>query len=156
MSLTEFPVTQSLQQCLWLFYAVILGFFYCILYELFKSFRWVIPHKASVVFFEDVLFFVICAIVFFCFSIIIDDGQVRIYCLLGTLLGSIICRSVLGRFFDGIFIKLMVFFKKIFLFVFRLIKRCVVFFKTLHRKDKINSKKKDKNTKKALKSETNV
>ena len=64
MSLTEFPVEKSLDQCKWLFYAVILGFFLCAIYEIFRAFRSEIRHKNFAVFLEDVFFFVICAFVF--------------------------------------------------------------------------------------------
>ena len=156
MSLTEFPVEKSLDQCKWLFYAVILGFFLCAIYEIFRAFRSEIRHKKFAVFLEDVFFFVICAFVFFCFSIISEDGKIRIYCLVGCFAGSVICRMTAGKYIKKFFSLIIGLFTRIYRFAAEKISVLIKKGRAWSAKQKINLKKKDKKVKKALKKEVKV
>lgn len=117
MSLTEFPIVKNLDQTVWLALAAVMGAIFCLVYEIFKAFRAEIPHKNIAVFFEDVLFFVICAFGYFCFALVSDDGMIKLYSLLATLFGSVVTRLLLGRIFQ-----------KIFRPIFRVIRRVILFF----------------------------
>ena len=97
MSLTEFPQVESLAQFSTFVIAFVLGAFFCLLYDLFRSVRASFPHKNLVIFFEDIFFWAICSILYFCFALVRCEGQIRIYCIIGCALGAILCRVTLSR-----------------------------------------------------------
>jgi len=70
--------------------AILLGFVYGILYDVFRITRIAVPTTRWLVFAQDVLFFFICALSTFFFLMRTMDGQVRFFVLLGAILGMII------------------------------------------------------------------
>ena len=55
--------------------------------------------SAFFVFIQDVLFWIISAFVFFSFSVVFSNGQIRGYLLFGTLLGLVAFRLSFSRLF---------------------------------------------------------
>ena len=72
------------------FYALGFGFLLGILYDVFRTVRLIISDSRSFVIAMDVLYFLICSFLIFCFNLVVDNGKVRIYVTFGEILGWLI------------------------------------------------------------------
>ena len=68
-------------------YAVILGIFFAIIYDILRAFRIIKNHTSFLVFIEDAVYFLIISPITFIFFLSITAGEVRGYILIGILLG---------------------------------------------------------------------
>lgn len=68
-------------------YACIMGVFYGIVYDAFRVIRASLPHNNVIVFFEDLIYMLFCALCYFVFIMELARGQLRLYILVGNLLG---------------------------------------------------------------------
>ncbi len=68
----------------------------CLFYDLFRIIRLARNTSTVGVFFQDVLYFAVCAFFTFCFLIVRCNGEIRGYVLLGELLGFLACRCSLS------------------------------------------------------------
>lgn len=75
-----------------LLYSAGFGIIICLVYDILRSLRCVLSFKNSVVFFQDVFFFVLLAISVFCFLLATTNGQLRGYIIFGIAVGFLICR----------------------------------------------------------------
>ncbi|MBQ8762599.1 MAG: spore cortex biosynthesis protein YabQ [Clostridia bacterium] len=66
------------------------GFLLGILYDVFRTLRLIISKSAVFTVFMDILYFVLCAILIFSFNLVVDSGKIRLYVLLGDLLGWLV------------------------------------------------------------------
>lgn len=99
----------SNEQYLCFIYSMCLGAFLGLIYDFFKIDRNVFKRRKLTVVFQDILFWIISAFMFFSFSIVFSNGQIRAYLLLGSFLGFLIYRMTLSK----ILILIIVPFKKI-------------------------------------------
>lgn len=67
-----------------------LGFLLGIIYDVFRTLRLIISRSAGFTVFMDILYFILCAFLVFFFNLIVDEGKIRLYVLLGDLLGWMI------------------------------------------------------------------
>lgn len=72
------------------FYSLGFGFLLGILYDVFRTLRMIISRSKGFTFFMDLLYFAVCAVLTFCFIMVVDSGKVRIYVALGEALGWLI------------------------------------------------------------------
>lgn len=91
----------------------------CLLYDLFRIFRLSRNTSSLGMFVEDVLYFVLCGFLTFCFFIVRCSGEIRGYVLLGELLGFLVCRCTLSAVLLCIAKYVYRFFKKLFGLLFR-------------------------------------
>lgn len=96
-----------------------------ILYDVFRVSRVAFPTAYGVVFAEDVLFFLICAIVTFFFGLSAIDGSLRVFLIIGELLGAVLYYFTLGRLVMGVSKKIIAAIKAVLSFIFRRILRPV-------------------------------
>ncbi len=89
----------SLSQYLCFLYSIIMGGAIGLIYELFCIDRVLFKRSAFFIFVQDVLFWIISAFVFFSFSVIFSNGQIRGYLLFGTFLGLVAFRLSFSRLF---------------------------------------------------------
>ena len=89
---------ENLQQVTTLLLAVAMGIGLCLLFDLFRLFRLAFPAGKMTLFFQDVFYWVICALVVFCFLIIRCAGEPRSFVFVGGIAGWIACRFTLSRF----------------------------------------------------------
>lgn len=75
-----------------------LGVIFCILYDLFRAIRKNTASTIAEVFVEDLLFFLICTPIVFCFLLATTNGMLRAYVFLGIVLGFLLFRITLSRF----------------------------------------------------------
>lgn len=78
------------------FQSIGFGFLLGILYDTFRTLRIIISSKKAFVIFMDTAYFVLCGFLFFCFSLVLDNGEIRAYLLFGNLIGWMIYYFSLG------------------------------------------------------------
>lgn len=69
--------------------SILLGIGFGLLYDLLRVTRLAVPTPSVVVFVEDVLYFLVCAVATFFFLMRTIDGQVRFFLLIGGGLGGL-------------------------------------------------------------------
>ena len=77
--------------------SLLLGAGLMLLYDVFRILRLAFPAPAPVVFLQDLLYCGICAVSTFLFMVSANDGQVRIFILLGEILGMVFCAFTFSR-----------------------------------------------------------
>ena len=78
------------EQTMIFFQSLLLGGAFGLLFDAFRITRVAIPSPGWVVFIEDILFFLICAVSTFFFLMRAIDGQLRFFILFGAVLGMVI------------------------------------------------------------------
>ena len=73
------------------------GFLLGILYDVFRTLRLIISGSDVFTVFMDVLYFMLCAFLVFCFNLVVDSGKIRIYVLFGDMLGWLIYYFTFGE-----------------------------------------------------------
>ena len=77
--------------------SILLGIILCIFYDIFRVKRKIIFSSAIVIFFEDIFYFSVSAVVVFCFLLALTNGVIRAYIILGLVLGFIFCRYTFSK-----------------------------------------------------------
>lgn len=80
------------------FLALFLGFIFGVYYEIFRFLRLAFPHPKSLVFAEDLLFWIPCALVTILFCYAFFDGVIRWFAIAGILCGFLLYLKTLGAF----------------------------------------------------------
>lgn len=141
------------------FVSVGFGFALGIVYDIFFIIRNLVSRFRWVTVLCDCLFTVCASVLSFLLLLIITDGQIRAYVILGELIGFFVYYFSLGVFIVRIcdritrFLKaVFAFFKKIFIFIFRVVsypfRKIFAFFRRIFKKI---YEKMQKNTKKIVK-----
>ena len=86
-------------QYLCFLYSIGIGVALGLIYDFIKIDRIVFKRKNLFVFCGDILFWLISTFVFFSFSVVFSNGQIRGYLLFGSLLGFLIYKLTLSRIF---------------------------------------------------------
>ncbi|NLO99031.1 MAG: hypothetical protein GX386_01915 [Clostridiaceae bacterium] len=73
------------------------GVIIAFLYDMFRLKRRIVRTKAAMVHFEDIVFWVIAAIIFFLSSYVISNGETRAYYYMGSFLGGALYFSILSK-----------------------------------------------------------
>ncbi|MBR3780276.1 MAG: spore cortex biosynthesis protein YabQ [Clostridia bacterium] len=73
------------------------GFILGILYDVFRTVRMIISDSPMFTFSMDVMYFLVCAFLFFSFNLVVDSGKIRLYVILGEALGWLIYYFSLGE-----------------------------------------------------------
>lgn len=84
-----------------------------IIYDFYKSVRYLFKPKKIITYLGDFLFWIIMSCVFFYTLVKINWGEIRGYILFGFFLGIIIYGSIFSKYVYSIFIKLVGFIKEI-------------------------------------------
>lgn len=73
-------------------------------YDIFRALRIIFPfaRKKSIVCICDIVFMIICGVTVFAFSFLFCRGQVRLFCIIGAMLGFILYLLSLGSIVTGI------------------------------------------------------
>ncbi len=89
----------NLSQLSGLLYSVIMGVIFGFLYDVLRALRIVKTFKNITVFFQDVFYFVIIANITFIFFLAVTKGEIRLYILIGILVGFLSYFFTLSRLF---------------------------------------------------------
>lgn len=84
-------------QTLAFLYASLLGAGLGLLYDAFRILRIAFPPGKGLIFAQDVVFFVLCALATFLFLLTTIDGVVRMFLLIGELIGAVLYHCTLGQ-----------------------------------------------------------
>lgn len=87
----------SYSQYLCFLYSVLIGGIIGVIYDFFKIDRILFKRSILFIIFEDILFWVISAFIFYSFSIVFSNGQVRGYLLIGCLCGFFTYKLTVSR-----------------------------------------------------------
>lgn len=79
--------------------AALFGVIYCLFYDVFRALRKTAVFSAVAIFFQDIIYFLIIAIVTFMLMLAFTDGEIRAYILVGILLGFLVCNFTISHFF---------------------------------------------------------
>ena len=90
------------------------GFLLGIIYDIFRTLRLIISKSAMFTVFMDILYFVLCAVLIFSFNLVVDSGKIRVYVLLGDMLGWLIYYFSFGEISVKISNKIISLFGKLF------------------------------------------
>ncbi len=77
--------------------SVLLGFGMELIFDIFRALRLVIPHKTAAVALEDILFLLIWAGSIAAFTAVLAKGDLRFFCIGGSIIGFIVCRLLIGN-----------------------------------------------------------
>ncbi len=84
-------------QIVTLLLSLVLGVAVCVLYDIFRAIRCAVDHSAVAVFFEDILFWVLAALVNFIFLMGRTGGGLRGYVFVGEIAGFFVFRFTVSR-----------------------------------------------------------
>ncbi len=73
------------------------GVIIAFLYDMFRLKRRMVKTKTAMVHFEDIIFWVIAAIIFFLSSYIVSNGETRAYYYMGSFIGGVLYFSILSK-----------------------------------------------------------
>jgi spore cortex biosynthesis protein YabQ len=100
-------------------YACLLGAALGAVYDLFRLLRIARAPRRGVVFVQDLVFFLFCAVATFLFLLIQNEGVIRAFLLIGELLGAIIYSLTLGGLMMRAGVRVLHAVKKLLAFVRR-------------------------------------
>ena len=87
--------------------AMVIGVVLCLLYECFRVVNALLKFNEKRVFFEDIIYFILCAILTFLHILVTNQGEIRIYIILGQLTGWLIYRFTIGRIVYPFILKVL-------------------------------------------------
>lgn len=73
------------------------GCVFCLIYDIFRAVRKSFKRNAAAMFFEDVLYSLLCGVIGFCFLLGTTGGDLRAFAFIGMGAGFFICRVTLSR-----------------------------------------------------------
>ncbi len=79
------------------FYSTLLGFALGVVYDLFRVLRLFGLKSAVAVFIEDIVFWLVCMISTFIFTLIYNNGELRLYIILFEIIGFLIQHFTIGN-----------------------------------------------------------
>lgn len=123
------------------FYSIVTGAILGLLFDIFRAFR----HEAIKdiwVYIQDVIFWLITAVIIIISAFLINEGELRIYMLIGYLLGAVFYMLLFSKFILGVLKFIVTSIRKIF-------KMCITKIKNIFATIKKSLKLKNKNKQKA-------
>lgn len=94
--------------------SVLIGALMGIVFDFFRALRRKGNTRNIVVYIQDIIFWLIVAIIIITSSFILNNGDLRGYMIIGYLLGALLYMLILSNYIKGLFIIIMNFFGKIF------------------------------------------
>lgn len=102
-------------------WSTLLGTVLGVCYDIFRILRIAVPSGKVLIFIEDLLFFLLAAIVSFFFYQAVNQGIIRGYFLIGELLGFVLYYGTVGKIVYRCAEWIIRWIKKIFGFIFRIL-----------------------------------
>ncbi|MBQ4155068.1 MAG: spore cortex biosynthesis protein YabQ [Clostridia bacterium] len=78
-------------------FSLVTGLFCCIIYDIFRIDRQLFKRGKITVFLQDLLIWIIYALVIFSLMLLRTNGEPRFYIFLGSFIGFTVCRLTLSR-----------------------------------------------------------
>ncbi len=86
-------------QALSFLYSIIIGIILAVFYDILKAIRISFKISDFAVFLTDIIYYIISAVASFCFFLSVSDGEIRFYILFGFVIGFLIWRITVSKFF---------------------------------------------------------
>lgn len=123
-------------------YSLILGLFFCVLYDFIRALHSLVLKLSFEVFIIDILYWIITTITSFFFIVIRCNGQIRLYVIIGLVLGFVTLRVTLSKLLFLLFQKIISFivwilhlvsllFDRIFIHINKILRNLMLLFKKL-------------------------
>jgi len=93
--------------------SVLIGAVMGVIFDFFRALRRNGNTKNIIVYFQDVIFWLIVAVIIITSSFILNNGELRGYMLIGYLLGAILYMLILSNYIKALFIIIMNFLERI-------------------------------------------
>ncbi len=94
-------------------FSAILGAALGVIYDIIGVFNAVIKENLARIFVQDVLYFIVSAVITFMYMLVTNGGEIRIYIVVGEAVGWLIYRATVGKFIYKIVLKVVEFAIKI-------------------------------------------
>ncbi len=78
--------------------SILLGAALSLLFDVIRVVNAVLKDNLRRVFFEDIFYFIISAVVTFIYILIVNMGEIRIYIIVGEIIGWVLYRFTIGNF----------------------------------------------------------
>lgn len=104
--------TMVTSQIIIFLFSMLLGAFLSLVFDGFRISNAVLKVNLKRIFFEDVIYFILSAIITFTYILVVNSGEIRVYIILGEALGWIIYRFTIGKFVYKIILTVVTFFIK--------------------------------------------
>lgn len=109
------------EQALLFLMSVVMGVFFGLLYEVFRISRIAFNLSKLAIAIEDFVFLMLCAIGVFAFSIEYGNGMIRLFFVIGALLGAILYLLTVGRLIFAASRGIIFAIKSFFSFIYRIL-----------------------------------
>lgn len=83
------------------------------IYDAIRVFNAVVKENLVRIFVQDVLYFIISAVITFVYMLVVNGGEIRVYIVVGEAVGWLIYRATVGKFIYKIVLKVVEFAIKI-------------------------------------------
>ena len=93
-------------------FAMLLGAFLSLFFDGFRIMNAVLKVNLKRIFFEDVIYFVLSAIITFTYILVMNSGEIRVYIVLGEAIGWLIYRVTVGKFVYKLILTVVKFLSK--------------------------------------------
>lgn len=93
-------------------FSMILGAFLSLIFDGFRILNAVLKVNLKRIFFEDIIYFILSAFITFTYILVANSGEIRVYIILGEVLGWTIYRLTLGKFVYKIILTVVKFLGK--------------------------------------------
>ena len=90
------------------------GIFIGVIFDIFRVLRRTFKHKDFLIYIQDVVFWILSGIILLYSTFNFNDGELRLFMIIGALLGFFIYLFTLSKLFIMINVKIILFVKKIF------------------------------------------
>lgn len=120
--------------------SVLIGGIMGVIFDFFRALRRNGNTKNIIVYIQDIVFWLIIAVIIITSSFILNNGDLRGYMLVGYIIGALLYMLILSKYIKGLFIIIMNFFEKIFK---TLVKPFEKILEKLERKNKILENKQE-------------
>ena len=118
-------------QCKLFALCLLLGAALGLLYDVLRIFRIAIKHNFIMMFFEDLIYCLIWTSMLILTIFCVNSGVVRWFALIGSAGGFFVYFNTLGRLIIKLANVIITFIKKVLLFIWRPVKRCVIFLRNM-------------------------
>lgn len=99
--------------------SILIGFLLCFIFDIFKILRLSIKHYYALIFLEDIMFFIISAVITYSFMVNVSFGQIRVFIITGELIGFILYRFLISKLVISTFLFIINISKAIVKFIFK-------------------------------------
>ena len=87
----------SSHQLLTFLFAIVLGLLFCLLYDIFRALRVAVHFSNIAIAVQDILFWAVCAFLNFLFFLARTSGEIRLFVIIGIVIGFLVCRVSVSR-----------------------------------------------------------